>query len=97
MISLSTRQTIILVVVFLITSITLVALDQQHRLDAAKSPAETLIRPFEAAMSRAGNFIQGLGKGSPSSVEQQLQQVTAERDKLLAENAQAQRLAGTGQ
>lgn len=87
MISLSTRQTIILIVIFLITSISLVALDRQHRLDAARSPAEALIRPFEAAMSRAGKSIKGLAHGSPSSTEQELQQVTAERNKLLAENA----------
>ena len=87
MISLTTRQTIILIAVFLITSISLIALDQQHHLDAARSPAETLIRPFERAMSQAGRSIRGLGNRSPSATEQQLQQVTAERDKLLAENA----------
>lgn len=87
MISLSTRQTIILIVIFLITSISLIALDQQHRLDAARSPAEALIHPFEAAMNQAGTSIRNLGHGSPSATERQLQQVTAERDRLLAENA----------
>ncbi|MGA7672110.1 MAG: rod shape-determining protein MreC, partial [Nitrolancea sp.] len=87
MISLTTRQTIILIAIFLITSVSLIALDQQHRLDAARSPAEALIRPFETAFSKAGRSIRGLGHGSPSATEQQLEQVTAERDKLLAENA----------
>ena len=87
MISLTTRQTIILIAVFLITSISLIALDQQHHLDAARSPAEALVRPFESAFSQAGRSIRGLGNRSPSATEQQLQQVTAERDKLLAENA----------
>ncbi len=87
MISLTTRQTIILIAIFLITSISLIALDQQHHLDAVRSPAEALIRPFESAFSEAGRSIRGLRHASPSATEQQLQQVTAERDKLLAENA----------
>jgi rod shape-determining protein MreC len=86
-ISLSTRQTIILIVIFLITSISLIALDQQHRLDAARSPAEALVHPFEAAMNEAGDSIRGLTHRSSSTTQQQLQQVTAERDRLLAENA----------
>lgn len=87
MISLSTRQTILLVVIFVITSIALIALDQQHHLDAARTPAQALIHPFESAMSSAGHAIRGIGQHSPTSVEQQLQQVTAERNQLLAENA----------
>ena len=72
MISLSTRQTIALIAVFLVTSITLIALDQSHQLDAAKTPAETLIHPFEAALTRAGDSIHSLGHGSSSATEQQL-------------------------
>ncbi len=93
-ISLSTRQTIALIAVFLVTSITLIALDQSHQLDAAKTPAETLIHPFEAALTRAGDSIHSLGHGSSSATEQQLQQVTAERDRLLAENARLKDLQG---
>ncbi len=87
MISLSTRQTIVLIVIFLITSISLIALDQQHRLDAARSPVEAVIHPFEVAMNQAGRSLRSLGRAAPTNTEKQLQQVTAERDKLLAENA----------
>jgi rod shape-determining protein MreC len=86
-ISLTFRQTAILILVFLITCVGLIALDQQHRLDAAKSPAEQIVQPFQAALSRAGNSIRHLRSGSPSSTQQQLQQVTAERNQLLADNA----------
>lgn len=86
MISLTFRQTVILVVVFLITCVGLVALDQQHRLDSARTPAEALVQPFQAALSRVGDRIHGLGSG-PSASEQQLQAMTAERNQLLAENA----------
>jgi rod shape-determining protein MreC len=86
-ISLSTRQTIVLIAIFLITSVMLIGLDQGHRLDSAKSPAEALIHPFAAAMSHAGKSLRALGHGSSSSTEKQLQEVTAERDRLLAENA----------
>ncbi len=87
MISLTTRQTIALIAVFLVTSIMLIALDQSHQLDAAKTPAEALIHPFEVALTRSGKSIHSFMHGSSSSTEQQLQQVTAERDRLLAENA----------
>jgi rod shape-determining protein MreC len=86
-ISLRFRQTAILILIFLITCVGLIALDQQHRLDGAKSPAEDIIQPFQAAMSRAGNSIHHLQTGSPSATQQQLQQVTAERNQLLADNA----------
>lgn len=87
MISLTVRQTVILIVVFLITCVGLIALDQQHRLNGARSPAEQIVQPFQAAMSRAGNSIHHLLAGSPSGTQQQLQQVTAERNQLLADNA----------
>jgi rod shape-determining protein MreC len=86
-ISLTVRQTVILIVVFLITCVGLIALDQQHHLDGAKSPAEQIVQPFEAAMSRAGNAIHRLGSGPSSDAQLQLQQVSAERNALLAENA----------
>jgi rod shape-determining protein MreC len=85
-ISLTFRQTVILVVVFLITCAGLIALDQQHRLDSARTPAEALVQPFQAALSRVGDRIHGFGSGSSAS-EQQLQAMTAERNELLAENA----------
>jgi rod shape-determining protein MreC len=76
-----------LILILLITCIGLIALDQQHRLDGAKSPAEQIVQPFQAALSRAGNSIHHLRSGSPSATAQQLQQVTAERNQLLADNA----------
>jgi hypothetical protein len=85
-ISLSFRQTVILVVIFLLACVGLIALDQQHRLDSARSPAEALVQPFQAALSRIGNRIHGVGSGS-SATQQQLRAMTAERNQLLAENA----------
>jgi len=77
----------VLILVSLMMCVGLIALDQQHRLDGAKSPAEQLIQPFQAAMSRAGDSLHHLRSGSPSDVQQQLQQVTVERNQLLADNA----------
>ena len=85
MISLTFRQTVILVVVFLIACVGLIALDQQHRLDSARTPAEAVVQPFQAALSRVGERIHGVGSASAS--QQQLQAITAERNQLLAENA----------
>jgi rod shape-determining protein MreC len=85
-ISLTFRQTVILVAVFLLTCVGLIALDQQHRLDSARTPAEALVQPFQAALSRVGDRVHGFGSGSSPS-EQQLQAMTAERNQLLAENA----------
>ena len=76
-----------LIVIVVIACVGLIVLDQQHHLSGAKSPAEQIVLPFEAAMSRVGNAIHHLGSGSPTDVQQQLQQVTAERNRLLAENA----------
>jgi len=84
-ISLTFRQTVILVVVFLIACVGLIALDQQHRLDSARTPAEAVVQPFQAALSRVGERIHGVGSASAS--QQQLQAITAERNQLLAENA----------
>jgi rod shape-determining protein MreC len=85
-ISLTFRQTVILVVIFLVACIGLIALDQQHRLDGARTPAEALVAPFQAALSRVGDRIHRFGSDS-SATQQQLQAMTAERDQLLAENA----------
>lgn len=87
MISLTFRQTVILIVIFVLTCVGLIALDQQHRLQSARTPAEALVQPFQAALSRVGDRIHGFGSGSPSVSDQQLQALTAERNQLLAENA----------
>jgi rod shape-determining protein MreC len=85
-ISLTFRQTVILVVVFLLACVGLIALDQQHRLDSARTPAEAVVQPFQAALSRVGERVRGFGSSS-SATQEQLQAMTDERNQLLAENA----------
>src|SRR6185312_611215 len=50
-----------------------------------RTPAEAVVQPFQAALSRVGERIHGVGSASAS--QQQLQAITAERNQLLAENA----------
>lgn len=92
MLSTTARHTAMLVIFFVAVAGTLLVLDNHHRLDAAKTPLETLLRPFATALSTAGNDLRGLPNHNQTQLEKQLQAVTAERDQLLAQNAKLQQL-----
>ncbi|HEY7031122.1 MAG TPA: rod shape-determining protein MreC [Thermomicrobiales bacterium] len=79
--TLSTRQTIGLVVIFALTSICFIALDNRNALDPLKTALHDLVVPVTDEFNRIGN-------GGNSDLAKQLEQVKRERDAALAENAQ---------
>lgn len=79
--TLSTRQTIGLVVLFALTSISFITLDNHNALSPLKTALHELVVPVTDAFNRIGN-------GSDSDLAKQLAQVKRERDAALAENAQ---------
>jgi rod shape-determining protein MreC len=81
--TLSTRQTIALVVLFVVTSLTFIALDNRRALDPLKIGLREAIAPATDAFSRVGR-----GRGNQGELARQLEQITRERDALMAENAQ---------
>ena len=83
MTSFGIRHTAALVFLFVVLAVTLIALDNRHTLDPLKSGLHNVVSPVV-------NWINDVidGDDSISSVEISLQQVTDERDALLAENAE---------
>jgi rod shape-determining protein MreC len=79
--TLSTRQTIGLVVLFAVTAVTFVLLDRRDALDPLKNSVHQLTVPVTDFFNRANREDQ-------SQLAQELEQVTAERDALKAENVQ---------
>jgi len=77
--TLSTRQTIGLVVLFALTSLSFIALDNRNALDPLKTALHDLIVPVTDVFNRAGNR-------NDSSLAQELDRVKRERDAALAEN-----------
>jgi rod shape-determining protein MreC len=87
MLSLNARQTIVLVVLFVLTSTVLLLLDSQQRLDWLRSPLSQAFSPAVWVFNQAGGGIGSVGSGSQSDIEAELEAVKQERDELLAENA----------
>jgi rod shape-determining protein MreC len=88
MLSMSARQTTMLVFLFVLTSVALILLDHQQRLDWAKSPASAIFQPVTWTFDRIGNGVGSSGSGgNPTDLSAELEAVRAERDALLAENA----------
>ncbi len=81
--SLGIRHTMILVILFVLMAVTLIALDNRHTLDPLKSGLRTITSPVVDGIDSLLNR-----QGSLSTVEIELEQVTAERDAALAENAE---------
>jgi rod shape-determining protein MreC len=80
--TLSARQTVMLVVLFVISSFTFITLDNNSTLDPLKSGLHDSLVPVTDAFDRIGG-----GGESDSDLARELEQVKAERDALLAENA----------
>ena len=79
MTTLSLRQTLILVVLFVGTSVSFITLDNRAALDPVKSGLQSLILPVTEA-------VNGVGDGGGDDGDE-LAQLKAQRDALLAENA----------
>jgi rod shape-determining protein MreC len=87
MLSLNLRQTVILILLFVLTSTVLLLLDSQQRLDWMRSPAAQVLSPVVWVFNQAGDGVSSIGAGSQSDLETELEAVKKERDELLAENA----------
>lgn len=81
--SLTTRQTFALVALFVITSVAFIQLDNRDALDPVKSGLRQVVSPVSHVFDRIVDRT-----GDQSSLAKQLATVTAERNALLAENAQ---------
>jgi rod shape-determining protein MreC len=88
MLTVSQRQTLVLVFLFIVVSSGLIMLDSQNRLDWLRSPASQIFSPVVWVFNQAGNGVSSIGSGNSSDVEAELESVTRERDQLLAENAE---------
>jgi rod shape-determining protein MreC len=85
--SFNLRQTVFLVLLFVFVSATLILADSQGRMEWFRSPASQVFAPITWAFNQVGSGIGGLSSGNPSDLEAELEQLRAERDALLAENA----------
>ena len=83
MTTLSTRQTFALIVLFVVTSLAFIQLDNRRALDPIKDVLYAAVSPAVDAFGRVGRGSDG---GSP--LERELAAVKAERDQLAAENAE---------
>jgi len=77
------RQTLTLILIFVVVSIGLVALDRQGLVRPLRDGLAEVIDPIANGFQSATN-----GVGGTSDLEAQLATVTAERDQLNAENSQ---------
>ncbi len=92
MLSLTVRQTAALVAAFVILSAGFITLDHQQKLDLVKRPLNALTQPVVRLFSLAEHRIVSIGAPSDSEVDAQLASVTAERDRLLAENSRLKQI-----
>lgn len=77
------RQTILLVILFIVVAVGLIALDNSAALDPLRGGLRGAVDPAVSWIDRVTNR-----NGNQTPAELQLAQVTKERDELLAENAQ---------
>lgn len=85
MTTMTTRQTFVLVALFVATSLGVIQLDARHALDPIKDSLQAVVVPVAEAV---GGVAPGRGDGT--ALERELAVVKAERDQLEAENADLQ-------
>jgi rod shape-determining protein MreC len=90
--SLTSRQTAVLIAIFVFVSVGFISLDRQDQLDTLKNPLTALSRPVIHLFSNAGGRAATIGSQSDSPIAAELAALTAERDRLLAENARLKAL-----
>ena len=81
MTTLSARQTIFLVALFVMTSLAFIQLDSRRALDPVKDAMRGILAPVVTQIGSAG-------RGTTIAMEREIAAVKAERDQLAAENAQ---------
>ncbi|HUG13623.1 MAG TPA: rod shape-determining protein MreC [Thermomicrobiales bacterium] len=82
------RRNLVLAFTLMLVSLSLILLDARGAIDGPKSLLTSGVSPISEALTRAGNKARGIGDRSDSELQQQLEQVSAERDALLAERAE---------
>jgi rod shape-determining protein MreC len=87
------RRNLVLVFTLVLVSLSLILLDARGALDGPKSIVSAGVSPVTGAFTRAGDRVRGLGERSDSELLEQLEQVSAERDALMAERANLIELA----
>src|SRR5919109_5568022 len=80
--TLSARHTVMLVVLFVVSSFTFITLDNNRALDPLKSGLHDSLMPVTDVFDRVSR-----GGESDSELARELERVKTERDALLAENA----------
>lgn len=81
--TLSARQTILLVVLFVLTSISFIALDNRHALDPLRNGIHSLVVPVTTSFNGIGT-----GSGDESDLKKQYDDLEAKYAKLQADYAQ---------
>lgn len=77
--TLTARQTLVLVAIFVVTSVALIGLDSRSFLDPFKASLRDAVEPVLTRLN-------GIGESDPSETEAELAAVRAERDALRVEN-----------
>lgn len=88
MLTVSLRQTLVLIFLFIVVSTSLIMLDSRNHLDWLRSPASQVFSPIVWVFNQVGNSAEGIGSGASTDTEAELEAVKQERDELLSENAE---------
>jgi rod shape-determining protein MreC len=85
--SITMRRNLVLVFTLVLVSLSLLLLDARDALDGPKSVVARGVSPVGSALTRAGDRVRGIGDRSDGTLQEQLREVSEERDALLAERA----------
>ncbi|MCO5176103.1 MAG: rod shape-determining protein MreC [Thermomicrobiales bacterium] len=91
--SATARRNLAVIAAVVVAALLLMFADTRGLLDAPKRLADNVVSPVSSALTSLG---MGIGKDNPGgdpTLRQQLDEVTAERDALLAENAKLKELS----
>jgi rod shape-determining protein MreC len=85
--SVTVRQTAVLAVTFVVISLSLIMLDGRNKLDGLKGLGSEIVTPISSALTNLGERVGDRGRGGDTQLRKQLDEVTAERDRLARENS----------
>jgi len=86
------RSTLVLLAGLVLVALFLMLLDSRNRLDGPKSLVVTIVSPLGETLTNLGERVSNIGESGDRDLRQQLDDVTEERDRLLAENAELREL-----
>ncbi|HYI16693.1 MAG TPA: rod shape-determining protein MreC [Thermomicrobiales bacterium] len=82
------RSTLVLLAGLVVVAMFVMLLDSRNRLDGPKSLIVSIVSPLGESLTDLGERVSNIGQGGNDGVQQRLDDVSDERDRLLAENAQ---------